>query len=414
MQYAHGAVILHLPHCNIILISAAEIMAESKAHAMTRQADAIASASSGPSRARPSAAICCGLTPKPGSSASAPPVNDNFLNAYADTARRIGTVVYGAFLGPEMYASAELRALHALGDEMAEAAFVVETAHRHQGLGSALMDRIITTAKNRGIHQLHMICARENQPDAAAGPRSSARSFSIDQGEASGRDRARPRHRPSRVLDEAMHDTTISSPPCSTGRGGEAACLAAPGVAVIIENARAARRSRAEHHRLRQPAPAPLHAAGGNPPGVGNALPLHASRKTTAASVTASAMSAGIDPLRQDLGQMRCRRTPSARRLPQRERSWADCQLSSRSAFVELGHQMGPHRKGQPPRRRAIARAHEREGGEMLARMASPHATDGPPTMRAGVLQVVNASCASLLRPAPPIHLPPRMWGKGG
>ena len=65
------------------------------------------------------------------------PVNDNFLEAYAETAQRLGTVVYGAFLGSEMYASAELRALHVAGDEMAEAAFAVETAHRHQGLGSA-------------------------------------------------------------------------------------------------------------------------------------------------------------------------------------------------------------------------------------------------------------------------------------
>ena len=91
------------------------------------------------------------------------PVNDNFLDAYADTARRIGTVIYGAFIGPEMYASAELRALHIVGDGMAEAAFVCESAHRHNGLGSALMERIITAAQNRGIHQLHMICARENQ-----------------------------------------------------------------------------------------------------------------------------------------------------------------------------------------------------------------------------------------------------------
>jgi GNAT superfamily N-acetyltransferase len=91
-------------------------------------------------------------------------VNDNFLHAYADTARRTGTVIYGAFLGSELCASAELRALHVMGDELAEAAFVVETAHRHQGLGSALMNRIITAAQNRGIHQLHMICARENHP----------------------------------------------------------------------------------------------------------------------------------------------------------------------------------------------------------------------------------------------------------
>lgn len=133
-------------------------------------------------------------------------VNDNFLNAYADTARRIGTVVYGAFLGPEMFASAELRALHALGDEMAEAAFVVETAHRHLGLGSALMDRIITAAQNRGIHQLHMICARENQPMRRLGEKFGAH-FRIDRAEASGEIATVPAT-PLSLLGEAMHDTT--------------------------------------------------------------------------------------------------------------------------------------------------------------------------------------------------------------
>ena len=134
------------------------------------------------------------------------PVNDNFLNAYADTARRIGTVVYGAFIGPEMYASAELRALHAVGDEMAEAAFVVEQAHRHHGLGSVLMDRILTAAQNRGIHQLHMICARENQPMQKLGEKFGAQ-FRIDHGEALGEIETDP-PTPVSLLDEAIHDTS--------------------------------------------------------------------------------------------------------------------------------------------------------------------------------------------------------------
>jgi GNAT superfamily N-acetyltransferase len=133
-------------------------------------------------------------------------VNDNFLNAYAETARRIGTVIYGAFLGPDMFASAELRALHAMGDDMAEAAFVVESAHRHLGLGSALMDRIITAAQNRGIHQLHMICARNNRPMQRLGEKFGAH-FRIDHGEALGEIETDPAT-PLSLLGEAMHDTT--------------------------------------------------------------------------------------------------------------------------------------------------------------------------------------------------------------
>lgn len=134
------------------------------------------------------------------------PVNDHFLSAYADTARRTGTVVYGAFLNGEIYASAELRALHVLGDEEAEAAFVVESAHRHQGLGSALMERIITTAQNRGIHQLHMICARENHPMQQLGLKFGAQ-FTMSPGEALG-EIAPARVTAFSLLGEAMHDTT--------------------------------------------------------------------------------------------------------------------------------------------------------------------------------------------------------------
>jgi GNAT superfamily N-acetyltransferase len=134
------------------------------------------------------------------------PVSDNFLDAYADTARRTGTVVYGAFLGPELYASAELRALHIMGDKLAEAAFVVETAHRHQGLGTALMGRIITTAKNRGIHQLHMICARGNHPMQRLGSKFGAH-FRIGQDEALG-EIAPAQATAFSVLDEAMQDTS--------------------------------------------------------------------------------------------------------------------------------------------------------------------------------------------------------------
>lgn len=134
------------------------------------------------------------------------PVNDNFLNAYADTARRVGTVIYGAFIGQEMHASAELRPLQAAGEDMAEAAFAVGTDHRHQGLGSALMDRIITAAQNRGIHQLHMICTRENHPMQRLGEKFGAH-FTIDRGEATGEIETRPAT-PLSLFDEAMHDTT--------------------------------------------------------------------------------------------------------------------------------------------------------------------------------------------------------------
>jgi GNAT superfamily N-acetyltransferase len=114
-------------------------------------------------------------------------------------------VIYGAFIGHEMYASAELRSLHALGDIDAEAAFAVEKDHQQNGLGSALMDRIITAAQNRGIAQVHMICMRENQPMQRLAEKFGAR-MKIDHGEALG-EIATDSATPFSLLDEAMNDT---------------------------------------------------------------------------------------------------------------------------------------------------------------------------------------------------------------
>lgn len=132
-------------------------------------------------------------------------VNDSFLDSYADTARRIGTVIYGAFLGADMHASAELRALLPLGDAMAEAAFTVELDHQHHGLGSILMDRIITTAQNRGIGELHMICMRRNGRMQRLAEKFGAR-LRVEDGELVGHLEA---HRPTPVslMEESVNDT---------------------------------------------------------------------------------------------------------------------------------------------------------------------------------------------------------------
>ncbi len=132
-------------------------------------------------------------------------VSDHFLENYADTARRIGTVIFGAFIGPEMHASAELRALHVMGDATAEAAFAVEQDHQHHGLGSILMDRLVTAARNRGIGQVHMICARDNSRMQRLAEKFGARIHS-DHGDVLGEIEPETMT-PLSILDEAMHDT---------------------------------------------------------------------------------------------------------------------------------------------------------------------------------------------------------------
>jgi GNAT superfamily N-acetyltransferase len=112
-------------------------------------------------------------------------VNDEFLDSYADTTHQLGAVVFGAFHDGEIHASAELRPLDHVSEATAEAAFTVEKPYQDHGLGSLLMDRIITTAQNRGIGHLYMICLRENGRMQHIADKFGAR-IKIEQGEVTG------------------------------------------------------------------------------------------------------------------------------------------------------------------------------------------------------------------------------------
>ena len=131
-------------------------------------------------------------------------VNDQFLEAYADTAHRLGTLIYGAYYGGEIRASAELRSLEMVGEAMAEAAFTVEKLYQDKGLGSLLMNRIIVAAQNRSISQLHMICLRDNDRMQHLAGKFGAR-LKIKSGEVTGRiDPTYPT--PVSVFEEALDE----------------------------------------------------------------------------------------------------------------------------------------------------------------------------------------------------------------
>jgi GNAT superfamily N-acetyltransferase len=89
-------------------------------------------------------------------------VSEAFLDAYADTAHRLGTTIFAAFAEGEIRASAELRGLFVDSFRDAEAAFAVEAEWQDHGLGTLLMQRIITAAQNRGYGRLHMMCLKES------------------------------------------------------------------------------------------------------------------------------------------------------------------------------------------------------------------------------------------------------------
>jgi len=90
-------------------------------------------------------------------------VSDVFVRRYAATALRLGTVVHGFFIDGALRGASELRTTRPLVARQAEVAFSVEPPWQSYGIGSALLERTLLTARNRGIKFLHMACLADNQ-----------------------------------------------------------------------------------------------------------------------------------------------------------------------------------------------------------------------------------------------------------
>jgi len=91
-------------------------------------------------------------------------VSDRFIEDYAERVFDMGSIIFAAFDGGTIVATAELRRLSDRWGSDAEAAFSVETPHQRRGIGTALMGRVIRSARNRGIRHLYMSCLSENVP----------------------------------------------------------------------------------------------------------------------------------------------------------------------------------------------------------------------------------------------------------
>ena len=89
-------------------------------------------------------------------------VSDNFITDYANRMLDMGSVVYGFMDNGQVHAAAELRTLGTFWGQEAEAAFSVERPWQRQGIGTAMMERIIRAARNRGVQRLYMNCLAEN------------------------------------------------------------------------------------------------------------------------------------------------------------------------------------------------------------------------------------------------------------
>lgn len=90
-------------------------------------------------------------------------VADEFIENYVGTTFGLSSVVHGFFAGGVLRGAAELRPLGPGFSREAEAALSIEADWQSHGIGSALLDRTLLAARNRGIQTLHMACLANNR-----------------------------------------------------------------------------------------------------------------------------------------------------------------------------------------------------------------------------------------------------------
>src|SRR3954470_2795679 len=89
--------------------------------------------------------------------------SDDFLDRHAELSIGIDAVIHGFFVNGTMRGAAELRKIgNPLAGE-AEVAFSIERPWQSHGVGSALLERTLLAARNRGLKFLHMACLADNQ-----------------------------------------------------------------------------------------------------------------------------------------------------------------------------------------------------------------------------------------------------------
>jgi GNAT superfamily N-acetyltransferase len=89
-------------------------------------------------------------------------VSDRFVRDYVELSFGLDAVIHGFFVDGALRGAGELRPIGTLTRE-AEAAFSIEKAWQSHGVGSALLERTLLAARNRGIKFLHMACLADNK-----------------------------------------------------------------------------------------------------------------------------------------------------------------------------------------------------------------------------------------------------------
>jgi GNAT superfamily N-acetyltransferase len=131
-------------------------------------------------------------------------VADEFIARHAATANEIGVVVHGFFVDGVLRGTGELRPIGPLFSHEAEAAFSIEREWQSHGVGTALLERTLLSARNRGIKLLRMDCLAANRRMQQLARKFEA-GLTFDFGCVVGQVKA-PRSTPLSLMREAMDD----------------------------------------------------------------------------------------------------------------------------------------------------------------------------------------------------------------
>jgi GNAT superfamily N-acetyltransferase len=90
-------------------------------------------------------------------------VSDEFVAGHAVAAGEFDVVLHGFFVDGVLRGAAELRSIGTMFAREGEAAFSVELPWQSHGVGTALLERTLLSARNRGIKLLRMHCLADNR-----------------------------------------------------------------------------------------------------------------------------------------------------------------------------------------------------------------------------------------------------------
>jgi GNAT superfamily N-acetyltransferase len=90
-------------------------------------------------------------------------VSDEFILNYVELSLGLDAVIHGFFVDGMLRGVAELRPLGKTFSDEAEAAFSIEKDWQSHGIGTALLERTLLAARNRGVKLMHMACLANNR-----------------------------------------------------------------------------------------------------------------------------------------------------------------------------------------------------------------------------------------------------------